>query len=80
MSDSIKAPYVLKIHGLNLRQAENPKDSWVLLQYTDRNKELIELALPLYQALYLLDLLEGVTKTGGYDDLRQQLRKKRTFS
>lgn len=80
MSDIKKVPYVLKIYGLNVRQAETPKDSWVLLQYTDRNKELIELALPLYEALYLLDLLEAASKKGGYDDLRQQLRKKKTFS
>jgi len=66
-----KLPNVDRIRGIRLSKGESPQKSTVFLQYTDRNNEWYETEIPLLDALYLLNLLEGMSREQGYDHLRQ---------
>ena len=66
-----KLPNVDRIRGIELSRSESPQESKVSLQYSDQNNEWYETEMSLLDALYLLNLLEAMSREQGYDDLRR---------
>ena len=64
-------PSVGRIQSVVLIPDLDPTKAKVDLQYTDRNNEWCQVEMPLLDALYLLTLLEGMSREQGLDYLRQ---------
>ena len=64
-------PPVGRIQGLSLVPHADPKQAKVTLQYTDPSNEWCEITMPLLDALYLLNLLEAMSKEQNLDHLRR---------
>ena len=64
-------PPVGRIQGISLIPDEDPHKAVVELQYTDQNSEWYESVMPLLDALYLLNLLEAMSREQGFDELRR---------
>ena len=71
MSLITKLPNVDRIRGIELSRSQSPQESKVSLQYSDQSNEWYETEMPLLDALYLLNLLEAMSREQGYDYLRQ---------
>jgi len=64
-------PPVGRIQGVSLVPHIDPAQAKVTLQYTDPNNEWYETTMPLLDALYLLNLLETMSREQNFDHLRR---------
>jgi len=53
-------PTVGQIQGVSIVPAKSPKETWVVLQYTDQKEELKQVNVPFLDAMYLLNLLKAI--------------------
>jgi len=59
-------PDVGRIQGASLR-GQNPKNSTILLQYTDNEENWQEVRMPFLDGMYLLNLLKALQIEMGFD-------------
>lgn len=64
-------PAVASMQGVALFPHEDPKKSWVEAQYIGHNNEWHTLKIPLLDALYLANLLEGIISDNNLGHLRR---------
>ena len=67
----IKLPSVGRIRGISLERDDDPQKAKITLEYADHTQQLTEVDIPLLDALYLLNLLEAMSKDENFDHLRQ---------
>ena len=60
-----------RIQGVHLLPGASPHLTEVALQYSNARTGWCEVKMPLMDALYLLNLLEALSKEHGYDALRK---------
>ena len=70
---SEKLPAAERIEGFRMLTEEDPEKSKIYLLYTDQNKKLYEIEIPLMESLHLLNLLEAMSIQQNLSDLREQL-------
>lgn len=70
---TVTLPAVGRIQGLHYQQSplRDPVADTVELQYTDRAQRWHSVTMPLLDALYLANLLEGLVKSEGFESLRR---------
>ena len=76
MSQVKQLPIVGRIQGAVLEPGPSHRESAVLVQYTDPNKELYELRMPLLDAMYLLNVLRAVEHDAGFESQNRQTGRK----
>lgn len=70
-SGAYQLPSVGRIRGISLIPDADPNKAKVQLQYTDHRNEWFETVMSLFDALYLLDALEKMSREQGFSDLRR---------
>jgi len=69
--DITQLPDADRIQGVHLLPGASPRLTEVALQYSNTRTGWCEVKMPLMDALYLLNLLEALSKEHGYDTLRR---------
>lgn len=71
---TVTLPDVGRIEGLNYQPSplNDPVADKVELQYTDRTQRWHSVTMPLLDALYLLNMLEELSKARGFESLRRE--------
>lgn len=59
-------PVVGHIQGVSIVPAKTPKETWVVLQYTDQKEEWKQVNVPFLDAMYLLNLLKAIQVRTGF--------------
>jgi hypothetical protein len=75
MSAVNQLPAVGRIQGISVLPDTDPKKAVVDLQYTDIKGAWHGVKMSLLDALYLLNLLEGMSKENNFDHLRRDPRR-----
>jgi hypothetical protein len=53
-----KLPDADRIQGMSLERGQSPKESYVMIQYTDHKQQWHEVRVPFLSAMYLLNMLK----------------------